>query len=146
VRALKYGGRHRTAQGLARRLLLEAPVRSLVEKTDALVPVPLFWTREADRGFNQADLIADAIRLETGRPVFRLLRRFRETETQTRLHRDERRSNVQGAFLVGEHRDVKRVTLVDDVVTTGATLEACASVLLRTGVSEVFAITVARAE
>ena len=147
VHALKYGGRRSVAPRLSS--LLRQRCAGVLVEADALVPVPLHWRREWSRGFNQAAAIA----LGLGLPRWRLLRRARRTRPQADLEAAERRRNVRGAFALrrGPHalRLARRlsgacVVLVDDVSTTGATLEACAAVLRDSGAAEVRAVTVAR--
>ena len=106
------------------------------------VPVPLHWRRARARGFNQAAELAAAL----GVPVVRALERTRATSSQTGLPAGRRHANVRGAFALRRGIDVRglSVVLVDDVATTGATLEACARVLLAAGAREVMAITAAR--
>ncbi len=113
---------------------------------DVLVPVPLFPRRMRVRGYNQSALLAQALARQLGLPVNeRTLNRTRNTTSQARTNNsDERRTNVREAFtcrdgqLAGE-----RVLLVDDVLTTGATLDACARALQRAGVESVWALTFA---
>ena len=118
----------------------------LDEAVDCVVPVPLHWRREHQRGFNQAREIARHL----GPPVVCALVRRRETRPQVELAADRRKANVAGAFAARRawFRDDeirgKNVLLVDDVSTTGATLEACAHVLNERGASAVFALTAAR--
>jgi ComF family protein len=147
VHALKYGGRRSVAPRLSS--LVRRRCAALLAAADAVVPVPLHWRRQWARGFNQAD----AISLGLGAPRWRLLRRTRGTRPQADLDAAERRRNVLGAFALrrGPYADcVARrlsgacVVLVDDVSTTGATLEACAAVLRDAGAAEVRAVTVAR--
>ena len=110
---------------------------------DAAVAVPLHARRRRERGFNQA---ADLAR-ELGLPVVVALARTRHTDTQTALPAQERHANVAEAFRATRHARAlagASVVLVDDVRTTGATLEACAVVLKEAGVREVFALTAAR--
>ena len=114
---------------------------------DAIVPVPLHPRKKRHREFNQAEVLAAAVSRATGRPVLpRAVRRIRDTETQTRLHRTERADNLNGAFQVRRADEVagRRLVLVDDVFTTGATLDSCAKVLRVAGAQEVVALTVAR--
>ena len=117
----------------------------ILDGADFLVPVPLHIARHYGRGFNQASELARHI----GIPSVNVLRRRRATATQTDLPEAERHRNVRNAFAVrrGARRRLQGATviLIDDVSTTGATLDACASVLLEAGVSEVRALTAARA-
>lgn len=111
-----------------------------------LVPVPLAWRRQFFRGFNQAEVLARALGREAGVPVHRLLRR-RPTTPQVRLSGDERRRNVRSAFQwAGNDALVQgqRVIVIDDVLTTGATLQACARILYRAGASTVDIVALAR--
>lgn len=148
-------------RGAARRALLEAKFRgvtalleplavaaaALVPETwevDAIVPVPLHPARRRRRGFNQASLIGHAIGRALSVPVLEgALRRTRQTEAQSGLTASERRPNVARAFeAVGAAPS--RALLVDDVVTTGATLEAAARALRAAGAQRVFAVAIAR--
>lgn len=100
---------------------------------DAIVPLPLFAARLKKRGYNQAALIARGIAAQTGKPVIETaVTRLSATETQTHKNRVERWQNMQGRFMVTNAAvlENKHVLLVDDVVTTGATLEACGQELL----------------
>ena len=109
------------------------------------VPVPLHPARRRERGFNQAGDLAHYI----GLPVVHALSRVRATPSQTTLDAIDRRANVHGAFRATRRvHDLRGVTVlvVDDVQTTGATLEACASVLKEAGVRAVLALTAARVE
>jgi ComF family protein len=148
VVALKYHGRHRTAERLAIRLLGDARCRGVLEEADTLVGVPLHRDRERERGFNQAGLIARALARARSIPVSQELVRGRDTRSQTDLSARDRRVNVRNAFAVRSDRPFKNavVVLIDDVTTTGATLRECALTLLAHGAREVRAITVARAE
>lgn len=121
--------------------------REWLMHADVVVPVPLHPWRRLRRGFNQADILACAL----GRPVWRALSRRRLGATQATLTGDERRANVRGAYGVSRSADSitrarpRAVVLVDDVMTTGATLDACSQVLRDTGVEWIAALTVARA-
>lgn len=114
---------------------------------DAVVPVPLHPLKQRSREFNQAEVLARPLAAAFGKPVITdAVRRVKETRTQTRLTARERRDNLRGAFAArndGAVRD-RRVVLVDDVFTTGATLDSCARVLLQQGAADVLALTVAR--
>lgn len=141
VHALKYEGRRTLARPLAARMAMTGA--SLIVDCTAAVAVPLHTARRRARGFNQAHDLASHLDL----PSIPALRRVRDTHTQTTLPADARRTNVAGAFEAT--RDAARlrggiVLLVDDVRTTGATLDACAAALLDVGVREVRALTAAR--
>ncbi|PYR57539.1 MAG: amidophosphoribosyltransferase [Acidobacteria bacterium] len=141
VHALKYEARRSLARPLA--ALMQQRGADLVAAADCAVPVPLHPARRRERGFNQA---ADLAR-HLGLPVNDALRRVRATATQTGLPAAQRHRNVRDAFAVtpSAHDLIGRTVLVvDDVSTTGATLEACARVLKQLGVREVLAITAAR--
>ncbi len=102
---------------------------------DALVPLPLYADKEHKRGYNQAAIICNGISSVMNIPVLNgAVIRNHATETQTRKHRTERWDNVKGSFKVAKENELagKHVLLVDDVVTTGATLEACGNIILET--------------
>jgi ComF family protein len=144
VHALKYEGRRSLARPLA--ALMRTRCAAVLAGADCLIPVPLHPSRRRARGFNQAlDL---ARRLSAGGPpVCAALRRVRATPTQTGLPAAQRHRNVRDAFTARRRTPSLRdavVVLVDDVSTTGATLEACARVLIGMGVREVRAVTAAR--
>jgi len=114
---------------------------------DVIMPVPLHPLKRREREFNQAERLALRLSRATGIPVRSgLLSRRRQTETQTRLSRDERQRNMRGAFALREGMELQgeRVVLVDDVLTTGATTNACAEVLTGCGAGTVCVWTVAR--
>ena len=101
---------------------------------DYLIPLPLFADKEFKRGYNQAEIICQGMHLSTQIPVMlNNVVRKRPTETQTRKHRAERWENVDGSFTIKNPASLKgkNVLLVDDVITTGATLEACGQVILQ---------------
>jgi len=122
--------------------------REILDGADLIVPVPLHWTRLFARRYNQANLLAHAIHVAGGPPVAPdwLVRR-RRTPSQGRLGPLARARNVRGAFALRRGRDIrgKRIVLVDDVLTTGATVEECARVLRRGGAAFVGVLTLARA-
>ncbi len=113
---------------------------------DALVPVPLHPARKREREFNQAEVIAELLARRAGVPVRNAIVRTRYTTTQTRLDRRERMENLRGAFRVRHPAAVldRHLILVDDVFTTGSTVEECARVLRDAGAASVRALTVAR--
>ncbi len=115
---------------------------------DLIVPMPLHWFKQWQRGFNQSDLLAREIGKKWRVPVRNLVRRNRATRPQAGLTNAKRRKNVQGAFKMihGKSLAGMRVLLVDDVVTTGATASACARVLKRAGAAHVALIALARTD
>ncbi|MFM1769959.1 MAG: hypothetical protein RJA22_2488 [Verrucomicrobiota bacterium] len=138
----------RWVEPLLVRLLVEAAAPVLVrEGWDLLVPVPLHPLKQAEREFNQAERLARALARATGVPWDAgLVRRVEATRTQTRLSRKGRADNVRGAFAAVPGRSCagRRVALIDDVLTTGATTSACAGVLRRSGAVDVCVWTLAR--
>src|SRR5947208_1017105 len=114
---------------------------------DVIVPVPLHPTRQRERGFNQASLLAELLSAQTSSPARPFLERIRYTTTQTALDRSERMENLHNAFRLRKNADVRglRVLLVDDVLTTGSTLNECARILKRASAFSVHAATAARA-
>ncbi len=148
VHAFKYGGRRVLAAPLA--AMMREQGRDVLSGADAVVPVPLHPWRALRRGFNQADDLAQHL----GLPVWRALRRARHGPPQAGLPAARRHTNVRQAFRLARrlspsgwrrHLAGRTVVLVDDVMTTGATLDACARVLSDAGVRTVRALTVARA-
>lgn len=115
---------------------------------DAIVPVPLHWRKRWERGFNQSELLARHLSESRGIPVLDALRRKRSTATQAALASAGRRRNVAGAFEVKLAAKLagKKLLLIDDVMTTGATASACASVLKRGGATSVSLLTLARVD
>lgn len=114
---------------------------------DLVVPVPLHRSKERRRGYNQSARIAEGVAWSTGIPLKPALQRIRKGDSQTHKSRIERWNNVAGIFRI-QHRDLvagKHILLVDDVVTTGATLESCGSTLLDAGASQVSAAALAMA-
>jgi ComF family protein len=116
------------------------------KKWSALVPVPLYPLKMRERGFNQAGELARALGRRKGIPVLEALNRVRSTSIQARLRRSERLRNQRGAFACKKGFDGKgmRLLIIDDVFTTGATVDACARALVKAGAEEVHALTVAR--
>jgi ComF family protein len=144
---LKYAGERRLARPLG-----EAVARRWArvgEGATTVVPVPVHADRERQRGYDQAALIAEVAATNLGLPCVRALERARETVAQFELGREERSANVAGAFRIRDSQATamiagRWVLLVDDVVTTGATLAACGVALERAGAYAVSAVTVAR--
>lgn len=141
VHALKYRGHTRVVEKLAAPLLARAIED--IGPFDAVVPVPLHRSRLRKRGFNQAALLARGVAARINAPVSDTLQVVRSTRDQVELSAAERRANVAGAF-AAKARVRGRLLLVDDVLTTGATLGACADTLLHAGAGEVHALTLCR--
>jgi ComF family protein len=151
IHAFKYEGRRSLADPLA--TLMRDAGHLILHESDFIVPVPLHPWRRMRRGFNQARDLAERL----DRPVITPLWRIRATPAQMALNANARRSNVRGAFAVSPLLtcgarlygvrlpllEDRVIVLVDDVRTTGATLDECAKVLLRAGAREVRALTVA---
>src|SRR5207253_7745771 len=143
---LKYGDRLDLAPMLAR--WMASAGRELLAEADALVPVPLHWRRLWARRFNQSAALATAIAADVHVPVTTALKRIRATPQQVGLSKSERAQNVQGAFRVPAAAKAevagRRLLLIDDVLTSGATVDACARALLRAGATSVDVLVFAR--
>jgi ComF family protein len=147
VHALKYGDRLDLAPMMGRWIATAG--RELLAEADALVPVPLHWRRQWARRFNQSAMLAAAISAESSVPIAAgALRRVKVTAQQVGLTRTERATNVQGAFKVPDEGGAavrgRRLVLVDDVLTSGATVDVCARALLRGGAANVDVLVFAR--
>jgi len=147
VHALKYQDRTDLAPAMGRWMARAG--RELLEGADALVPVPLHWRRGWSRRYNQSGALARVIERQSGvKLASEALRRVRPTQQQIGLSRSERASNVQGAFKIAPERKAdiagRRVILVDDVLTSGATVDACARALLRAKAAQVDVLVFAR--
>lgn len=143
VHALKYDGWQSAARPMARAIARHCGSHL---KDAVLVPVPLGRTRLRERGYNQAEVLARALGALTGARVELLLDRPKETRSQTSLSKAERQANVTGAFAKRPGVSASaRLILVDDVLTTGATLCAAAEALRQAGVDQLGALTFARA-
>jgi len=147
IHAFKFHGRMNCGRFLGVRLAEMVAGDPRHRAVDCIVPVPLHRSRQRERGFNQSELLARSLadRLEIGAGGG-ALRRIRQTQTQTALDYRQRRENVAGAFAPGKEAVAgKTVLLVDDVMTTGATLGECASVLRQAGADRIFAAVAALA-
>ncbi len=141
IHRFKYDGIHATAEWMADRM----PVSWLPPEA-VLVPVPLHRARERERGYNQSQLLAHALGKRTGLPVVSILARTRHTSSQAHGDAAGRWLNVRDAFELKRQLELAcAVVLVDDVCTTGATLDECAKVLSAAGVGKVSALVFARA-
>lgn len=159
IHRLKYGKEIHLARelgGLACLAFSDRRLEIAREEKWPLVPVPLHWRRKRERQFNQAEEIARVVAQEMGMELARKLKRIRKTQTQTRLSRKQRMENLKGAFAVRERSLFQKmrqptspaeppgVILVDDVFTTGSTVDACAKVLRKAGVGRIAVLTVMR--
>lgn len=142
--ALKYEGLRVLAEPLA--VLLADYCGEHPLPADLIIPVPLHRRRERRRGYNQSALLGRALAGRLGLPYRPdLLVRLRDTPPQVGKSQEERRRNMEGAFAAGKAPVGARILLVDDVLTTGATLEACAAPLKAAGAASVWGLTLARA-
>src|ERR1700731_4116378 len=147
VHALKYQDRTDLAPAMGRWMARAG--QELLDGADVLVPVPLHWRRGWSRRYNQSGALARIIERGSGVAVAaEALRRVRPTQQQIGFARPQRASNVQGAFKVGAQRQAaihgRRVILIDDVLTSGATVDACARALLRAKAASVDVLVFAR--
>lgn len=148
--ALKYEGWHGVAMSVADRLARLAWPADVVRERALVVPVPLSPVRERERGYNQSERIASSVALRWGIPcVPDVVRRTRATATQTKLTPGERSANVKHAFASPPDAETtlrgRHIVLVDDVLTTGATLNECAAVLFEAGARTISYLTFGRA-
>ncbi len=147
VHSLKYQDRTDLAPAMGRWMARAG--QELLADADVLVPVPLHWRRGWSRRYNQSGALARVISRQSGvKLVSEALRRIRPTEQQIGLSRPQRAANVQGAFKVASERmaDIqgRRIVLIDDVLTSGATTDACARALLRAKAAQVDVLVFAR--
>jgi ComF family protein len=147
IHHLKYHRRWGIGEELANLLIEQERVKGLLQNSDVLVPVPLHWRRQITRGYNQAQVIARHLGKRCGKAVVRAVRRVKNTETQTRLHSHHKREeNLRDAFALvrgGNKIEGKHVVVIDDVWTTGATMQAMARELKKAKPASLSAIVVA---
>lgn len=139
----KYGGRAEYAQFYGRELLEKKGSWLRMIQPDALVPVPIHFSRERQRGYNQAELIAFELSKRTKIPVNRtLIRRKTKTEPMKNLSSTERQNNLKKAFKIWRN-DVKlnTIVIIDDIYTTGSTIDAMSRVMQEAGVSNIYFMT-----
>lgn len=140
---LKRGGRRDGLPVFAR--WMSAAAGETLQRADFIAPAPMHWTRLAVRSFNQAAWLAQTLAKASGKPWKPgALRRTKRRKSQAGLSASERRRNVGGAIKAGGRFEGKTIVVVDDVFTTGATLEACARALRKAGAAEVHGLTLAR--
>lgn len=149
IHLFKYSGMKPLARPLS--AYLERAI-SIDEHFDAAIPVPLHWRKRWSRGFNQSELLARYVAKHRGIPLWNALRRKQATVTQAGLSKAGRRRNVAGAFVVKADPRLaaklagKKILLIDDVMTTGATASACAAALKRGGAGSISLLTLARVD
>jgi ComF family protein len=151
IHLLKYRGIKSIGVELGRTIGVKMQAISLYSSADVLVPIPLHKLKKRERGYNQSEFLCHGISEITHIPVnAKLLLRIKYTESQTQLNLQERKENVDDAFTINKKflTEVERKTfiLVDDVITTGSTINACARVLLDHGAEKVFAVSAALAK
>ena len=146
IHGLKYHSQTWLAKPLGQFLGGALTDSRLPDGIDAFVPVPLHAVRHRERGYNQALLLARELSAGAGIPVLSALQRSRPSVSQTEFNRRQRMQNLRDAFGIRQNVSVKqkKIVLVDDVLTTGVTLNECARVLLQAGASSVHALAVAR--
>jgi competence protein ComFC len=144
IQNFKYNRRQALAIPLARYLVAvfqQPPWSDLKQSIDSCIPIPIHQRRQSERGFNQSALLARAFAEQTGLPLAEnWVVRSRETQSQARLSAEERRRNVEDAFVTSSEVAGKRLLLLDDVLTTGATLAACATSLKDAGAAAVYGL------
>ena len=148
IKALKYRGRRSTLpyiDTLLRAGLADKQLRHILSGVDMAVAVPLYPAKEKQRGFNQAELIFKNFLQAADIPLTRQLVRLRATVSMYQLSEQERRQNLKNAFAVTAAKAVtgKNILLVDDILTTGATLHECAKVLKAAGAGTIYALVLA---
>lgn len=148
IRRLKYQGDKTLAEPLGHLVLQVGQESLLLQDYDAIVPVPLHRARFTERGFNQTYLLARPLAREARLPVVPALERLVNATAQVGLQGEARQANVQGVFTVHPRKQSeitrRKILLVDDVITTGATADACAEALTKAGAKSVDVLAVAR--
>jgi competence protein ComFC len=139
IHAFKYRRMTRISRMLGLAMASIVSSDHVLKEVDIITPVPLFWWKRLQRTYNQASLLSRTVSEECHIPHVDLLKRIRFTRTQTRLDDAARRKNVSGAFAL-KHEDIenKKIILVDDVMTTGATINECARILKTAGADRVY--------
>lgn len=145
IHQLKFSGNTAIARAIAE---LGAPLLTNEDFTgcDMIVPVPLHWRRYWQRSYNQSELLAKMLSRHLNIPCRKPLKRIRQTISQATLTREERLKNLKNAFAVPHKEQVTgaKILLIDDVLTTGSTLHACAETLLAAGAAKIVIFTAAR--
>lgn len=132
LHAMKYGNRPEVGRRLAEMAADSIAATGFFDGIDAIVPLPLSKKKQRQRGYNQCDYIAEGLSIKTGIPVIKeCIVRTKANETQTHKNRDERWKNVEGIFMLAKPEEIegKHILLIDDILTTGATLTNCATAI-----------------
>jgi ComF family protein len=137
--AFKFDGMEHLKSAIARKMLSHLP-ENFGNGVEAVIPVPMSPEKERERGYNPSFLLGNEVSTTLGIPVKPILRKVRSTVAQRLLARDKRLQNQKGAFQVVANEQISKVLLIDDVFTTGATLEECAKVLKKAGAQWVGAV------
>jgi ComF family protein len=145
IRAMKFQGKSELAEPLGQLMAQYYREVKPFPRFQAIVPVPLHVDRLRERGFNQAELLARHVATASGVPVTNVLQRQTQSAPQSLQKGYQRRAHVRGSFICGLPGEVsgKNVLLIDDIYTTGSTLDECAKELLRCGVRQVYGLTLA---
>ena len=147
IHKFKYQNKDYLDRLLGKMLIDAAERHKIIPETDAIIAVPLHWTKRMRRGYNQAGLLALRVAGHFGKPLIkRAVVRKKMTKTQIGLTREKRFENMKDSFAVRDAEAVrnKRILLIDDVCTTTATIDHCARALKKAGAKSVFALTLAR--
>lgn len=149
IHALKYNKIFKVGSFLGEQLACDLLVKRPNWQFDLIIPVPLHPIKKAERGYNQSDYIAKGLKRKLNRPInTNSIKRKKFTESQTSMNLAEREENIYGAFKVVNSKSVrdKNILLVDDVITTGATISECGRVLIEAGVKKIYAASIAIAD
>ena len=149
IHSLKYDKRFQVGNFLGEQIVRNLHDKISKWKADLIIPVPLHTLRKAERGFNQSEQIAKTIgKLLNISVDTKSLKRNRFTQTQTKLTLAERKENMSEAFILKKNKRIenKTIILIDDVITTGATISECGKVLLSNGANKIFALSAAIAD
>lgn len=143
IHSVKYDGNFRLGIFIGKVIAERLRDRIINWQADLIIPIPLHHRKKAERGFNQSLYLAKGISASTGITIKKnAVIRARFTSSQTKLNLVERKNNIEGAFKVTNPKIIedKKIILVDDVITTGATISECANCLLNAGASKIFAL------
>ncbi|MBM4175040.1 MAG: ComF family protein [Ignavibacteria bacterium] len=144
VHSLKYNGISKIGIQIGNEIGKDLSKLDWFEKVDFLIPVPLHYIKKIERGYNQSFMICRGINEFTQKPIdTKILKRVRNTKTQTLLSKEERQRNMEGAFVIINHSEIKNknIAIVDDVCTTGSTSQECLKILFENGAASVSIIT-----